>query len=269
MMQWKRKFRMNIWTQLSLELASQRNYLDQLFRVYPMAPEVVREIDQTKWTAVEEAFNLKNNASLVHNLLDLELFPIKDSYVAYFRRDRSAVDRNPETVNRLAGRMYELGLDELFDRASQPKETNRQIGPLFKQWVEKGALGVPVLQSVDEFNKKKENCILNVSDSAMKSFARDNLGYVGDKGLDFLAKFNGKYVIGEAKFITDFGGHQDRQFDDALGLASTILEDVVTVAILDGVLYIPSAGRMHREITNSKNRNVMSSLVLRDFLFQI
>ena len=36
-----------------------------------------------------------------------------------------------------------------------------------------------------------------------------------DKGLDFIARFNGKYVIGEfPKFLTDFGGHQNAQFNE-------------------------------------------------------
>ncbi len=53
-----------------------------------------------------------------------------------------------------------------------------------------------------------------------------------------VARFNGKFVIGEAKFLTDFGGHQNAQFNDAI---STVLApDVraVKVAILDGVIYI-------------------------------
>ena len=38
----------------------------------------------------------------------------------------------------------------------------------------------------------------------MKLFAEKSLGYNRNKGLDFLARINGKYVIGEAKFLTDF-----------------------------------------------------------------
>lgn len=260
---------MNIWTQRSIELANQRNYLDLLFKVYPMAPETIRDVDKTKWRKVEASFNDKDNASLIKVLLDLDLFPIKDSYVPYFRRDKTAIDRNPETVNRLAGRLYEMGLDMIWDRASQPKETNRQIGPLFKRWLDIGAIGVTVLNSSKDFIDSTENCILNLSDANLKIFATTNLGYTLDKGLDFIAKFNGKYVIGEAKFLTDFGGHQDRQFDDAMKLASFKAVNLITVAILDGVVYIPSRGRMNRQITEDDDRNVMSSLMLRDFLYQV
>ena len=36
----------------------------------------------------------------------------------------------------------------------------------------------------------------------MMDFARRNFGYGRDKGLDFIARYNGRYVIGEAKFIS-------------------------------------------------------------------
>jgi hypothetical protein len=59
--------------------------------------------------------------------LDFDLFPIKDSYVAYLKRDRGAIERNPNTVARLCGRLYEMGLDQIREKCSEPKETNRQI----------------------------------------------------------------------------------------------------------------------------------------------
>ncbi|MDR2601978.1 MAG: hypothetical protein LBC53_05950 [Spirochaetaceae bacterium] len=31
---------------------------------------------------------------------------------------------------------------ELFEKCSEPKETNRQIGPLFKRWLANGGLGI-------------------------------------------------------------------------------------------------------------------------------
>ena len=37
-----------------------------------------------------------------------------------------------------------------------------------------------------------------------------------NKGLDFFAKLNETYIIGEAKFLTEMGGHQNNQLLDAL-----------------------------------------------------
>lgn len=136
---------LNYWTQLSVEYANNRAYLDDLFRIYPTVPEGIREISDLKWAQIEQAFSQRRNADLLRALMDLELFPVKDSYVAYLRRDPSSIDRNPATVNRLAGRMYEMGLDGIHDRCCEAKETNRRMGQLFRQWLRKGVLGVELL----------------------------------------------------------------------------------------------------------------------------
>ena len=163
-----------------------------------------------------------------------------------------------------------MGLDEIYHRSSEPKETNRQIGPLFRKWVDKKSLGVKPI-GCDEFLKKKGNVILSASDTEMASFAREHFGYKHSKGLDFIARFNGKYVFGEAKFLTDFGGHQNAQFNDAIATVEARgVKEAVPIAILDGVLYIKSKNKMYRDITEKYGRyNIMSALVLREFLYQL
>lgn len=259
---------MNKWIQLSLDFANQRNYLDELFRVYPTIPDGIRDIDINVWRNVEKRFNEQNNLELVKELLKLDLFPIKDSYIAYLKRDKSAIERNPQTINRIAGRLYEMGINKIFENCSVPKETNRQIGPMFRNWVESGALGL-MPEPMQKFISHSDNAILKASDEEMKLYAAKELNYNHDKGLDFLARFNGKYVIGEAKFLTDYGGHQAAQFNDAI---NTIIANgnATKIAILDGVLYIPSKQKMHRQIINEyKDYNIMSALVLRIFLYQL
>lgn len=213
---------MNHWTELSIDFANQRNYLDELFSVYPTIPESIRDIDKNLWQQVEQFFQAKNNVELLNVLLKMDLFPIKDSYTAYLKRDSSSISRNPNTVDRLCGRLYEMGLDKIFERCSEPKETNRQIGPLFRRWLNNNGLGVTPV-ALEKFSSSENNAILDASDSQMMEFAKQNLGYKHNKGLDFVARFNGKYVIGEAKFLTDFGGHQNTQFNDAIATVKSML----------------------------------------------
>jgi len=260
---------MNHWTKLSIEFANQRNYLDELFKVYPTIPEGIREIDKQKWKAIEKAFSDKNKIELLKLLLSLDLFPIKDSYVAYLKRDSTAISRNPATIDRLYGRLSELGLDKIWERCSEPKETNRQIGPLFKRWINKSVLGVPNLRLRD-FLATKDNAVLDATEKEMTDFAKKHLNYNRNKGLDFVARFNGKYVIGEAKFLTDFGGHQNAQFSDAISTIKTEGVKAVKIAILDGVLYIKGNNKMYKDITTTyADYNILSALVLRKFLFQL
>ena len=79
-----------------------------------------------------------------------------------------------------------------------------------------------------------------------------------------------KYVIGEAKFLTDFGGHQNGQFADGLSLLVDTSASAIKVAIYDGVLYIRSKSGFFTYLTTHKERyNILSSLLLRDFLYAI
>lgn len=260
---------MNKFLEMSIEYANQKNYLDDLFRVYPLAPDSIRNIDTQLWKAVETAFKQKDNEQLLRCLLKLKLFPIKDSYVAYLRRDKTALSRNPATVDRLCGRLYQMGINDIFNECSTPKETNRQIGPLFRRWLMGKSLGLlPV--NLTEFEASSKNAVLDAGDAEMMAFAERKLNYKRRKGLDFIARFNGKYVIGEAKFLTDFGGHQNAQFADAITTLNQKNVKAITVAILDGVLYIKGKNKMYKDLTNQlKDRNVFSSLLLRDFLYQL
>lgn len=260
---------MNTWTKLSIEYANQRAYLDDLFQVYPTVPEGIRDINKEKWQKVENAFVIKDNDSLIRQLLNFDLFPIKDSYVAFLKRDKSALERNPKTVNRLCGRLYEMGLDKIYEKCSEPKETNRQIGPMFNNWLYKKSLGIlPV--SLDEFLSTNKDAILGGTDTDKKKFARKHLNFYREKGLDFIARFNNKFVIGEAKFLSDFGGSQNSDFEDALATLDMKETNAIRIAILDGILYLNSKSKIHTFITNPyKDYKIMSALVLREFLYQL
>jgi hypothetical protein len=146
----------NRWTQLSIDYASQRSYLDDLFAVYPTIPEGIRSIDQEAWQKIESAFHARENQQLLSYLLTFDLFPIKDSYIAYLRHDASAIARNPQTINRICGRLYEMGLSKIYERCTEPKETNRQIGHMFKYWLEKKSLGITPIPK-EEFLAKYLN----------------------------------------------------------------------------------------------------------------
>jgi hypothetical protein len=259
---------MNHWTKLNIDFANQRNYLDELFRVYPLAPDFIREIDKTKWKEVEKALDGKDDVVLLRSLLGLELFPIKDSYVAYLKKDKESILRNPKTVKRLCSRIRAMGIDTIWERCSEPKETNRQMSPLFGNWLKKEELGFPLLNRT-RFEQSTDDAILLDSDSELEYFANKQLGYKRSKKPDFIARIRKRYIIGEAKFLTDVGGHQHTQFNDAIALLQDKTAKATKIAILDGVLPIPSGEKMHKYLnTHKKEYNILSSLLLREFLFQ-
>ena len=261
---------------MSVDFATQKNYLDELYKVYPISPNLRRELNPELLAGIQTAFQNRDNEKLIRNLLKLDLFPIKDSYVAFLRKDASAIERNPQTINRIAGTIYEMGYDAVVEKCTEPKETNRQIGPMFKYWLDRRTLGVPVYKNVSDFLRNpNENAILNVSDAEMALFATKYLGYNREKGLDFLARFNTTYIVGEAKFLTDFGGHQNAQFYDAVSTmtskfrSSKLKADVIPIAIMDGVLYIKGNNKLYRYLENHEDQIIISSLLLREFLYSL
>jgi hypothetical protein len=122
----------------------------------------------------------------------------------------------------------------------------------------------------EEFLASNENAVLDGGDAELMRFAREHLNYNHPKGLDFVGRFNKQYVIGEAKFLTDFGGHQNAQFNDAISTLHATDVKAVIIGILDGVVYIRGRNAMHQLLTTTHSEaNIMSSLVLREFLYQL
>ena len=74
-----------------------------------------------------------------------------------------------------------MGLDKIYENLPQTKETNRQISPLFKRWVNSGVLGLKPV-SLNEFLNSQNNAVLNASDKAMQDYAKTYLGYKRKKG---------------------------------------------------------------------------------------
>ncbi|HRK26428.1 MAG TPA: hypothetical protein PK239_03970 [Chitinophagales bacterium] len=260
---------MNYWTELSIEYANQKSYLDDLFQVYPAIPEGIREMSQESWNRIEQAFKNRDNTSLIKELLQLDLFPIKDSYIAFLKRDSSSIERNPKTINRICGRLYDMGLDKIFEKCSEPKETNRQIGPFFRRWLNRKALGIQPI-GLEEFTNSDEDAILNGSDQELAAFGSDVLNYKRDKGLDFVARFNKQYIIGESKFLTDFGGHQNAQFSDAVSTVQTKNVKTKKILILNTYLFSSNYSELHKDISEAyKDYITMSVLVLTTFLHKL
>lgn len=263
---------MNYWTEKSIEIANEGDYLDRLYNIYPMANNECRNIAPDVIDTINRAIEDQDDTTLISYLLKQELFPIKDSYVAYLRKDSDAILRNPEIVNRITDRIYGMGAEEVIRRIREPKETNRQMGPLFNNWLKHGELGINLVETETALLENKADCVFIGSDQAKMEFAHKYLGYNRKKGLDFLARINDIYIMGEAKFLTDFGGHQNAQFDDALSTMRTKLGQskykVLLISILDGVLYIKSRNKMFTRLEDdlTDDEIVLSAVLLSDFI---
>lgn len=278
---------MNFWTKKSFELYNNPNYLDRLHTIYPMLDNEIREVDSSVRKKLQVYYTERNNHELFKLLLEQDKFPVEDSYKAFFGRVKKTeldtiINNNPETINRICERIYKDGYEKMIERITEPKETNRQIGPMFSNWLRTAY--VPYTNPQLFFNSKEKIAVYSASDASLVQFATSYLGCelpVGtdskEKGLDLVTKVNLNdktfFIIGEAKFLTDFGGHQNAQLNDALNL---ILFDnfkhknninVIRIAILDGVCWINTSNdkMVNRLRLLPDDKIALSALLLDDF----
>ncbi|GAI07950.1 unnamed protein product [marine sediment metagenome] len=256
---------MNEWVRKSIETANVHGYLDRLHEVYPVTWQAAREIPPEIKEEFWDAYSHKNNLRLMRSLLSLDKFPIKDPYVAFLRKRDFFLEYNPQTVKRIVEHLYSMGFELIVKGIEEPKEFNRQIGPLFKRWVP--TLGYPFLAEL-EFGQYEGIAFLQGSNGELMNYANTALGCNLNKGPDLLVKAGKHYVLGEAKFLTDYGGHQNAQFADALNLLRGKEGNAIRIAILDGVVWIKDSTKMYRTVCQLE-QVALSSLLLKDFLEEL
>lgn len=253
---------MNEWINRSVELANSEGYLDKLSAVYPVTLDVKRPLSAFIKNKLKSLFEKKDKIEFIGELIKMEKFPIKDPYVAYLRHDPAAIPNNPGTIERITETLFSMGFEEMIKGIEEPKEFNRKIGTLFRSYIPK--LGYPILPQF-QFDAFKGIATLQGSDKEMMNYANSKLGSKLEKGLDILIKADNKFVIGEAKFLTDFGGHQNAQFADAFRLIENKNGEAIRIAILDGVVWIKGNNKMHKRILQTEEI-VLSSLLLKNFI---
>lgn len=255
---------MNKWAKATVRLVTKSNYLDRLQEIYPHE-DVDRDVDEGTINAIKKAFKARNNSALLNKLLDLEKFPYKDSYVGFLRRDRKAISRNPQTVQRICEKLYEMGIEGVIAGATSPKEANTRRGNQFSDWTRKkfGWL------NIEDFRASKSGIyMLDATELEARNFCNTEMGVGISKRPDMVAKSGKKYVIGEAKFLSSTGGNQGRAFEDGMKLATNASGNAFKVFILDGIHWIEKGSEQYRDIEYG-TAAVFSALLLENYLNNI
>lgn len=252
---------MNIWSTQTLRIVNGENYLDRLQEVYPHE-DAERDVPDAVLESIKRSYDNRNHNELLNGLLNLKKFPYKDSYVAFLRKDRDAIRRNPQTVERIIGRIYEMGIEEVIEGIKQPKEANQRRGNQFSRWLGREC---PAIKSAAFRASKAGVYLLDATEHEARDFCNAVMGVGISKRPDLVMKVNTHYVIGEAKFLSSTGGNQDRAFDDGMALANNATGNAYKVFILDGVHWIETGSEQYTRIDHS-NSAIFSVLLLRDYL---
>lgn len=251
---------MNHWAQKTLELIQNEDYLDRLQEIY-RHEEGERTITQATLDSIKESFEDGDADDLLNQLLNLEKFPYKDSYVGFLRKDRTAIERNPKTVERIMNVLDGMGVERVLAGISQAKEANTRRGPQFWNFISDKYKIVDVRTFKKTTN---EIVLLEGGEQVGLDFCNTQLKLGITKRPDLVAKAGKRYVVGEAKFLSSLGGNQGRAFDDGMKLAMNPAGNAYKIFVLDGVIWVEDGSTHYQDIDNS-NATVLSILLLDEY----
>ncbi len=252
---------MNEWSRRTLHLVNNQDYLDRLQRVYPHE-EGERDISQDILDSIRESYEEQDYMALLDKLLNLDKFPYKDSYVAFLRRDRSAIERNPQTVQRISDRLYDMGIENVIAGVSQPKEANTRRGNQFRSWASHHFNWV----NINQFRASQEGVVmLDATELQARDFCNAVMGVGISKRPDIVAKAGRRYIVGEAKFLSSTGGNQGRGFEDGMSLATNSSGNAFKVFVLDGIHWLSTGSDQYHRIEYG-TAAIFSVLLLQGFL---
>lgn len=252
---------MHQWSLHTLQLVSTQNYLDRLQEIYAHE-EGERNVTDATIDAIREAFSNGDAEALLEHLLGLEKFPYNDSYVAFLRKDRTAIQRNPRTVQRIYDVLGRMGIDGVIAGVKQAKEANTRRGPQFWNWIK---IQYPIVDEATFIASNDRIVLLGGGEEEGLRFCNNTLRLGIIKRPDLVAKAGGTYVVGEAKFLSSLGGNQGRAFDDGMKLATNGAGRAYKIFILDGVIWLEEGSSHFQDIDNS-NAAVLSAILLDDYL---
>ncbi len=258
----------NLWAQKSIDLANTKNYLDQLKVIYPIEIQSTRNIDPDLFREINIAHQKKDAGRIFMASLELPVFPIEHPYVGFIRYDPNKfIQQNPQVVRYIGDALLAMRIDEILLLGAKPKRPVKQYGQAFKGWL----LSLPYQKMGTE---KFRTAILNHdeivicigSDQEYEDFANHYLRCGLTKAPDLLLRKGDRYILGEAKFLSDLGGGQDRNFTDAMTMVNNHNGYAHRIAVLDGPLWLNGYNRTQTRGVRNTNADVMSALLLKDFI---
>ncbi len=271
---------MDKWIRESQRIAKECSYLDMLLDIYP-PEDISREINlETISPEFKEKFQKfksnreseENKQEFIKYLLNLKKqglkFPIEHPYIGFLLKYEEAISKNPQTISLICEKLYGMEYDDIKEKMEAPKKASRRMGPMFQAWLKKNFL----FGEKEKFEEENNSIIfLNGTDKVLKNYAEKNLKCKFGglcKSLDFITKKKGKFIIGTAKFITDSGGSQSNQFNEAINFLKIGNQDIIKVVVIDGVVWLEDnkLNIVTNEIKKDPNKYIFSVLILKKFL---
>lgn len=246
---------LNEWVRQSIELFRNSNYLDQILEVYPFQIAAPERLDAAIRRRIIAAHQGRRTEELIELLKGLTKFPYEDPIWYLLKNIEGCIDNNPRQIQRIAESLYSMTAEETVVRLEAAPKLNTQMGPMFNGWLRRNFTPL----GLDAFQRSTRGvCILDSSEEVGKEFINDTLHQNLAKRPDLIAKVNRQIIIGEAKWIGQPGGNQEKQVQEVLNFCRHQRGNVIRIGVVDGFPW-SVFNINHRLVNNKEAVNIQES----------
>lgn len=246
---------LNEWVRQSIDLFRNSNYLDQILEVYPFQIAAPERLDAGIRRRIIAAHQGRRTEELIEILKGLTKFPYEDPIWYLLKNIEGCIANNPRQIQRIAESLYSMTAEETVVRLEAAPKLNTQMGPMFNGWLRRNFN----LLELDVFQKSTRGvCILDSSEEVGKEFINDTLQQNLAKRPDLIAKVNRQLIIGEAKWIGQPGGNQEKQVQEVLNFCRHQRGNVIRIGVVDGFPW-SVFNVNHRLVNNKEAVNIQES----------
>lgn len=262
----------NKWVLRSIKLFNETSYLDDIAKVYPFSASMPYRLDSETSRKIRMAHSSRDTDLLFDLLMSESKFPYEDPLWYMLKNVKSCYNKNPSQKSRLANSLYAMTDSEVIIRLESAPKINTQIGPMFGNWLKNNFNSLSPLQF--ELSEKGLH-ILDATEQVAMSFVKDKLGQNLKKRPDLVAKNNNIYIIGEAKWIGQPGGNQEKQVQEVINFCKDQRHSVRRVGIIDGfpwALYNTKDTVFENKesvYVQESVHDLLSALLLKEYLLSI
>lgn len=263
--------KLNPWVRRSIALFNETAYLDNIQGVYPFEIAPPQRLDEDIRRQIIQAHQSRDTERLLESLVPQTKFPYEDPVWYLLKNIKGCSANNPKQTRRIAETLYSMTAEETIIRLESPPKLNTQIGPMFSAWLRKNFTFLPM----EQFQSSANGIfIFEASEDVAKKFVQKTLKQDVEKRPDLVAKVNKQYIIGEAKWIGQPGGNQEKQVQEVLKFCKNQRGDVRRIGIVDGfpwALYNNNGRLINNKeaiLVQESPYDILSALLLKDFFRQ-
>lgn len=263
--------RLNNWVRQSIVIFNEQAYLDNVQEVYPFQISEQKNIDSGIRREIIQTHHNRSTEKLL-NILKLQTkFPYEDPIWYLLKNIKSCFANNPGQVQRIAEILYSMTTEETLARLESPPKLNTQTGPMFRAWLMRKFDFLPAKRFQ---TTQKGIFMLDASEEEGKQFIKNVLRQNVKKRPDLIAKVNTQYIIGEAKWIGQPGGNQEKQVQEVLEFCRSQRRNVRRVGIVDGfpwALYNYRGNLINNKeavLVQESEYDILTALLLNEYLNQ-